>query len=84
MIKLSSSKYRIACCLTEQGASDEDIAKKNNVCIATVKMHIMQMRNQILKETGVDLQNRLQLALFLIRNGFERKLTTRERRKQNG
>lgn len=71
MIILSKAQYNVCKPLVETGNSDKELARELGLSIPTIKMHIGDARIATERQTGKKIDNRTQLVLALLREGFK-------------
>lgn len=70
MIILSKAQYNVCKSLVETGNGDVLLAKELCLSIPTIKMHLGYARIATERQTGKKIDNRTQLVLALLREGF--------------
>lgn len=70
MIILSKAQYNVCKPLVETGNGDVLLASELGLAVPTIKMHLGDARIAIERQTGKKIDNRTQLVLMLLREGF--------------
>lgn len=71
MIILTKAQYNVCKPLVETGNSDALLAEELGLSIPTIKMHLGDARISIERQIGRKIDNRTQLVLILLREGFK-------------
>lgn len=71
MIILTKAQYNVCKPLVETGKGDKELSSELGLAIPTIKMHLGDARFSIERQTGKKIENRTQLVLILLREGFK-------------
>lgn len=71
-MKLTKQQQKIVDLLCKEGYGNKEIANHFGITEATVKLHILHIKQEVKKETGANHLNRTQIVLYFLKNGIDK------------